>query len=112
MRVSHLYRKNGAEARLSTSGAVRRVRALAESRYDAHAGEQYEIQVLADRHGEDAVLDWLRAGVPTPRLDVSILADLRPRVTEQRYRWLESANSAACWPPDARSSPTRTGSHV
>jgi hypothetical protein len=68
------------------------IRAVAETRYGAHAGQQYRLQELADRHGEDAVLDWLRAGVPTPRLDVPILADLLAAVvTEQRYRWLVSS---------------------
>ena len=60
-----------------------------------HAGEQYQLESLADRHGEDAVLDWLRAGVPTPRLDVPILADLLAAgVTEQRYRWLAGGQYA------------------
>jgi hypothetical protein len=67
------------------------IRALADSRYRAHAGEQHQLQALADQYGDDAVLDWLRAGVPTPRLDVPILADLLAAgVTEQRYRWLVS----------------------
>ena len=68
------------------------IRALAEGPYGAHAGQQYQLQTLADQYGENAVLDWLRAGVPTPRLDVPILADLLAAgVTEQRYRWLVSS---------------------
>lgn len=73
--------------------------ALAD-RYGAHAGERYELQVLADRHGEDAVLNWLRAGVPTRRLDVSVLSDLLAAgVTEQRFRWLVSRSviAALCY---------------
>jgi hypothetical protein len=38
------------------------IRDLADGVYDAHAGEQYQLQALADLHGEDAVLDWLRFG--------------------------------------------------
>ena len=42
------------------------------------------------------MLDWLRAGVPTPMLDVSILADLLAAgVTEQRYRWLVNPSKAS-----------------
>jgi len=44
---------------------------------------------LADREGEDAVLDWLGWGLPTPGLDVAALADvLAAGVTAQRYGWL------------------------
>jgi hypothetical protein len=43
------------------------IRRLAHERYDAHAGQVYALQRLADRHGVDDVLDWLRAGVPTCR---------------------------------------------
>jgi hypothetical protein len=65
------------------------IRDLADSVYHARAGEQYELQALADVHGEDAVLDWLRFGVPTPELDVSALTDLLAAgVTTQRYGWL------------------------
>ena len=38
------------------------IRTLAESRYGAHPGEEYELQALADQHGEGAVLDWPRRG--------------------------------------------------
>ena len=65
------------------------IRALADGVYHAHAGEQYELQALADAYGEDAVLDWLRAGVPTPLLDVPVMAALLGAgVTEPRFRWL------------------------
>ena len=37
----------------------------------------------------------MTAGVPTPRLDVPILADLLAAgITEQRYRWLVSDSVA------------------
>jgi hypothetical protein len=65
------------------------IRDLADGLYHAHAGEQYQLQALADVHGDDDVLDWLRAGVPTAELDIPILADLLGAgVTEQRYRAL------------------------
>jgi hypothetical protein len=32
-------------------------------------------EILADEHGEDAVLDWLRNDLPTPGLDVPMRAD-------------------------------------
>jgi hypothetical protein len=68
------------------------IRDLADGVYHAHAGEQYELQALADAYGEDAVLDWLRAGVPTRQLDVPIMADLLGAgVTEPRFRWLLTA---------------------
>ena len=71
------------------------IRALAARRYGAQAGQPYQLQSLADQHGENAVLDWLRVGVPTPRLDVPILAVLLAAgVTEQRYRWLVSGGVA------------------
>jgi hypothetical protein len=64
------------------------IRALAEQRYRADAGQQFQLQLAADAAGEDAVLDWLRAGVPTPRLDVPVLADLLAAgVTADRYAW-------------------------
>jgi hypothetical protein len=39
------------------------IRGLADGVYHAHAGEQYRLQALADVHGEDGVLDWLRYGL-------------------------------------------------
>jgi hypothetical protein len=69
------------------------IRDLADGVYHAHAGEQYQLQTLADVHGEDAVLDWLRFGVPTQRLDVPILSDLLDAgVTAQRYGWLAAGH--------------------
>ena len=71
------------------------IRDLADGIYHAHAGEQYELQSLADAYGEDAVLDWLRAGVPTPRLDVPVMGEsLGAGVTESRFRWLLTAASS------------------
>ncbi len=68
------------------------IRQLAEDRYAARSGEQYQLQALADIHGEDAVLDWLSAGTPTPALDGPIQADLLDAgVTVERYRWLISS---------------------
>ena len=68
------------------------IRDLADGVYHAHAREQYELQALADAYGEDAVLDWLRGGAPTPRLDVPLMADLLGAgVTEPRFRWLLTA---------------------
>jgi hypothetical protein len=68
-----------------------KIRAIAEQRYGARAGEQFDLQTLADTHGEDAVLDWLKVGLPTPRLDLPELADLLAAgVTVQRFRWLVS----------------------
>lgn len=65
------------------------IRDLADRRYRAHAGEVFQLLNLADAYGEDAVLDWLRNGVPTPRLDISPLADLlAPGVTERQFRSL------------------------
>jgi hypothetical protein len=65
------------------------IRDLADGVYHAHAGEQYQLQALADAHGDDAVLDWLRFGLPTPQLDLPILADLLAAgVTAQRYGFL------------------------
>jgi hypothetical protein len=65
------------------------IRAIAEQRYGAHAGQQVQLQLVADAAGENAVLDWLRTGVPTPRLDVAVLADLLAAgVTVERYRGL------------------------
>jgi hypothetical protein len=65
------------------------IRELGDGVYHAHAGEQYQLQALADVHGEDAVLDWLRWGTPTPRLVLPILSDLLAAgVTAQRYGWL------------------------
>jgi len=67
------------------------IRELADGLYHAHAGEQFQLQALADVHDEDAVLDWLRFGLPTPRLDVATLSDLLAAgVTAQRYGWLVS----------------------
>jgi hypothetical protein len=43
------------------------IRDLADGLYHAHAGEQYQLQTLADVHGEDGVLDWLRFGLPMRR---------------------------------------------
>jgi len=63
-----------------------RIASFADGVYDAHPGEQYQLQTLADVHGDDAVLDWLRYGLPTPRLDVATLSDLLAAgVTAQRY---------------------------
>lgn len=68
------------------------IRNLAE-RYRAHSGEQYELQVLADRHDPDDVIDWLRAGPPTPSLDVAVLDDLLSAgVSARCYRWLVSGH--------------------
>jgi hypothetical protein len=65
------------------------IRDLADSLYHAHAGEQYQLQALADVHGEDGVLDWLRFGLPTPGIDAATLNDLLAAgVTAQRYGWL------------------------
>ena len=65
------------------------IRELADGLYHAHAGEQYQLQALADVYGEDAVLDWLRFGAPTPQLDLSALSDLLAAgVTAERYRAL------------------------
>jgi hypothetical protein len=67
------------------------IRDLADSVYHARAGEQYQLQALADVHGEDAVLDWLRFGVPSRNLDVPLLSDLiAAGVTAQRYDWLHT----------------------
>ena len=64
------------------------LRSLAQDRYDAHSGEQHQLRRLADTYGLDPVLDWLRAGVPTPELDVPTLADLLAAgVTARRFRW-------------------------
>jgi len=47
--------------------------------------------MLADLQSEDAVLDWLRTGIPTKELDVGMLEDLLAAgVTAERYRWLIS----------------------
>jgi hypothetical protein len=65
------------------------IRDLADRVYDAHPGEQYQLQVLADAHGEHAVVGWLRFGLPTPRLDAPVLDDLLSAgVTVERFRWL------------------------
>lgn len=64
------------------------IRALAAS-HGANLGEVTRPMMLADEHGEDAVLGWLRNGLPTPRLDVRVLADLLAAgVTLERFRWL------------------------
>jgi hypothetical protein len=66
------------------------IRVLAAS-HGANLGEVARLQMLADEHGEDAVLGWLREGLPTPRLDVPVRADvLAAGVTAERYRWLAS----------------------
>jgi hypothetical protein len=71
-------------------------RDLADRVYHAHAGEQYQLQALADVHGEDAILDWLRWGLPTPRLDVPTLADLLAAgFTAQRFAGLVTENAGA-----------------
>ncbi len=65
------------------------IRHLADGVYDARAGEQYQLQALADVHGENAVLDWLRFGLPAVGIDVATLSDLLAAgVTAQRYGWL------------------------
>jgi hypothetical protein len=57
----------------------------------ANGGQVFELLRLADRHGVATVVGWLRAGLPTRRLDVSVLADLLAAgVTVDRYRWLVS----------------------
>jgi hypothetical protein len=67
------------------------IRDLADGVYHAHAGEQYQLQALADVHGEDGVLHWLRFGLPTRRIDPETLSDLLAAgVTAQRYGWLLS----------------------
>jgi hypothetical protein len=67
------------------------IRDLADGIHHAHAGEQYRLQTLADVHGEDAVLDWLRFGLPTRRLEAATLSDLLAGgVTAQRYGWFLS----------------------
>jgi hypothetical protein len=50
------------------------IRALAEKRYRAGGADLYQLPRLADSEGEDAVLDWLRYGLPTPRLDMATLS--------------------------------------
>jgi hypothetical protein len=61
------------------------IRDLADGVYHARADEQYQLQALADVHGEDAVLDWLRFGLPTPGIDTATLSDLLAAgVTAQR----------------------------
>jgi hypothetical protein len=68
------------------------IRELADSVYHAHAGEQYQLQALADIYGEDEVLDRLRFGLPTRGIDVATLSDpLGAGVTAQRYGWLVSS---------------------
>jgi hypothetical protein len=65
------------------------IRRLAHERYAAHAGQVFGLQRLADLHGVDDVLDWLRGGVPTPALDVAVLSDLLAAgVSARCYRWL------------------------
>lgn len=66
------------------------IRRLAAA-HGANRGEVRRLELLADEHREDAVLGWLRNGLPTPRLDVPVLADLLAAgVTAERYRWLAS----------------------
>jgi hypothetical protein len=66
------------------------IRALAAT-HGADLGEVARLEILADVHGEDAVLAWLRNGLPTPRLDVPVLGDLLAAgVTEDGFRWLIS----------------------
>jgi hypothetical protein len=68
------------------------IRELADGLYHARADEQYQLQALADDHGEEAVLDWLRFGLPTQRIDIPILSDLLASgVTVERFRWLLTA---------------------
>jgi hypothetical protein len=63
------------------------IRHLGEMRYGADLGQEYELQRLADRHGEDAGLAEIRC--PDQRLDVAILDDLLAAgVTVDRFRWL------------------------
>jgi hypothetical protein len=63
------------------------IRDLADGVYHARADEQYQLQALADVHGEDAVIDWLRFGLPTPQLHLSALTDLLAAgITAGRYR--------------------------
>jgi hypothetical protein len=65
------------------------IRDLADRVYHARADEQYHLQALADAHGEDGVLDWLRFGLPTRGIDTATLSDLLTAgVTAQRYGWL------------------------
>jgi hypothetical protein len=54
----------------------------------AHPGEQWALERMADRHGEDGI--GLAAGwLPTRQLDVRILADLLAAgVTAERFAWL------------------------
>jgi hypothetical protein len=67
------------------------IRDLAVSRYRVGGAELYQLLRLADREGEDAVLDWLRFGLPTSRPDLLALSDLLAAgVTAQRYGWLLS----------------------
>jgi hypothetical protein len=57
----------------------------------ANGGQVFELLRLADRHGVATVVGWLRAGRPTPWLDVPILDDLLAAgVTSERYAWLVS----------------------
>jgi hypothetical protein len=66
------------------------IRVLAAA-HGANLGEVTRLEVLADEHGEDALLGWPRDGLPTPSLDVPVLADLLAAgVTVERYRWLAS----------------------
>jgi hypothetical protein len=70
------------------------IRELADGVYQARADEQYQLQALADVHGEDGLLDWLRFGLPTPGIDAATLDDLLSAgVTAQRYGWLTSGES-------------------
>ena len=65
------------------------IRHLAEQGYRVGGGTMYELMRLADCRGEHDVLDWLRAGPPTPELDVEALEYLLVAgVTVDRYRAL------------------------
>jgi hypothetical protein len=71
------------------------IRQLADERYRASIGLEHALLRLADRHGEQEVLDWLRAGPPTPPLDVAALDYLLGAgVTVDRYRALVTSRTA------------------
>jgi hypothetical protein len=65
------------------------IRHLAEERYRVSIGLEHDLLRLADRYGEQSVLDWLRVGPPTPELDIGALDYLLGAgVTVERYRAL------------------------